>query len=152
MIWQFDIPILTLIVMCAFSALWIRDMMSAAIAFGAYSFLMCLIWAGMGAVDVAFTEAAVGAGVSTVFFIATIYNTTRTKRFDPKDIGFKALVACVVVLAGIFLVKTIADLPAWGDPHAPANEYVASYYIEHAMSDTNVPNMVTKAKTKTNMK
>ncbi|MFV9645565.1 MAG: Na(+)/H(+) antiporter subunit B [Desulfobacterales bacterium] len=38
---------------------------------------MCLIWAGMGAVDVAFTEATVGAGVSTIFFVAAIYHTTR---------------------------------------------------------------------------
>ena len=42
-----------------------------------YSFLMCLVWTGMGAVDVAFTEATVGAGVSTVFFVAAIYHTTR---------------------------------------------------------------------------
>jgi uncharacterized MnhB-related membrane protein len=47
---------------------------------GAYSFLMCLIWTGMGAVDVAFTEATVGAGVSTVFFVAAIYFTTRRTR------------------------------------------------------------------------
>ena len=61
----------------AVAALWIKDLMGAAIVFGTYSFMMCLIWTAMGAVDVAFTEAAVGAGVSTVFFIATAYNTTR---------------------------------------------------------------------------
>jgi uncharacterized MnhB-related membrane protein len=38
---------------------------------------MCLLWAIMGAVDVAFTEASVGAGVSTVFFISAVYHTTR---------------------------------------------------------------------------
>jgi uncharacterized MnhB-related membrane protein len=45
--------------------------------FGIYSFLICLLWAEMGAVDVAFTEAAVGAGVSSVFLIATVFNTKR---------------------------------------------------------------------------
>ena len=45
-----------------------------------YSFLICLLWAEMGAVDVAFTEAAVGAGVSTVIMIATVFSTTRRSK------------------------------------------------------------------------
>ena len=49
----------------------------SAILFGAYSFMMCLLWAIMGAVDVAFTEASVGAGVSTVFFVAAVFRSTR---------------------------------------------------------------------------
>ena len=48
--------------------------------FGIYSFLICLLWAEMGAVDVAFTEAAVGAGVSTVIMIATVFCTTRRSK------------------------------------------------------------------------
>ena len=71
-IWQYDLPLLVLVVLFAVVALSIRNLMGAAIVFGAYSFMMCLIWAGMGAVDVAFTEAAVGAGVSTVFIVSTI--------------------------------------------------------------------------------
>ena len=77
MIWPLDFMILTLIVVCAFAAITVKDLLSAAIIFGAYSFLMCLLWTQMGAVDVAFTEAAVGAGVSAVFFIATVFRTTR---------------------------------------------------------------------------
>ena len=77
MIWELDIIILVFLVVSAVIALRIRDLLSAALLFGIYSFLMCLLWAEMGAVDVAFTEAAVGAGVSTVFLIATVYNTKR---------------------------------------------------------------------------
>jgi len=77
MIWQLDILILTLIVIAAVAAITVKDLLSAAVIFGAYSFLMCLLWTEMGAVDVAFTEAAVGAGVSAVFFIATVFRTTR---------------------------------------------------------------------------
>jgi uncharacterized MnhB-related membrane protein len=77
MIWQFDLVLLTLVVICAVAAITVKDLLSSAILLGAYSFLMCLIWTGMGAVDVAFTEAAVGAGVSTVFFVGAIYFTTR---------------------------------------------------------------------------
>ena len=77
MIWQFDLLILILIVVTAFMALRVRDLLGAAMILGIYSFLMCLLWAEMGAVDVAFTEAAVGAGLSTVFLVATILRTTR---------------------------------------------------------------------------
>lgn len=80
MIWQLDILILVLVVICALAAISVRDLMGSAILLGAYSFLMCLLWTEMGAVDVAFTEAAVGAGISTAFFIAAIYQTTRRTR------------------------------------------------------------------------
>lgn len=77
MIWQIDLIALTLVVICAVAAITVKDLLNAAVILGAYSFLMCLLWTEMGAVDVAFTEAAVGAGVSTVFFIAAIFRTTR---------------------------------------------------------------------------
>ncbi len=77
MIWQLDLILLLLVVICAIAAITVKDLLSSAIILGAYSFLMCLVWAGMGAVDVAFTEATVGAGVSTIFFVAAIYHTTR---------------------------------------------------------------------------
>jgi uncharacterized MnhB-related membrane protein len=77
MIWQLDIILLLLVIICAIAAINVKDLLSSAMLLGAYSFLMCLIWAGMGAVDVAFTEAAVGAGISAAFFIGAIYQTTR---------------------------------------------------------------------------
>lgn len=77
MIWQLDLAILTLVVICAIGAISVKDLLGAAILFGAYSFMMCLLWAVMGAVDVAFTEASVGAGVSTVFFVAAVFRSTR---------------------------------------------------------------------------
>jgi energy-converting hydrogenase B subunit D len=77
MIWQLDLVVLTLVIVCGVGAIMIRDLLGAAILFGAYSFMMCLLWSIMGAVDVAFTEASVGAGVSTVFFVAAVFRTTR---------------------------------------------------------------------------
>lgn len=77
MIWQLDLVLLVLIVISALAAINVKDLLSSAILLGAYSFLMCLLWTEMGAVDVAFTEAAVGAGISTAFFVAAIYQTTR---------------------------------------------------------------------------
>ena len=77
MIWQLDFIILFFAVIAATAAVTVRDLLSATVLLSAFSFLMCLLWTEMGGVDVAFTEAAVGAGVSTAFFVAAIYNTTR---------------------------------------------------------------------------
>lgn len=73
----FNTLILCLLVVVAILSLWLRDLVVAAVVFAIYSFLMCLLWAEMGAVDVAFTEATVGAGVSTVVLIATVFNLKR---------------------------------------------------------------------------
>jgi len=80
MIWQFEFIILFLVVICGIGALAVKDLLGASILFGAYSFMMCLLWAIMGAVDVAFTEASVGAGVSTVLFVAAVFRTSRRTR------------------------------------------------------------------------
>ncbi|MEA3230806.1 MAG: hydrogenase subunit MbhD domain-containing protein [Thermodesulfobacteriota bacterium] len=77
MIWQIELLILIIVIILAVGALAVKDLLSAAILFGAYSFMMCLLWAIMGAVDVAFTEASVGAGVSTVLFVAAVFRTSR---------------------------------------------------------------------------
>ena len=77
MIWQLEFIILILIIVCGVGALMVKDLLGAGILFSAYSFMMCLLWAIMGAVDVAFTEASVGAGVSTVFFVAAVFRTSR---------------------------------------------------------------------------
>ncbi len=73
----FNVFILVFLVVAAVIALRVKDLLTASVVFGIYSFLMCLLWAEMGAVDVAFTEAAVGAGVSAVFLIATVFNVKR---------------------------------------------------------------------------
>ena len=77
MIWQIELIILVLVVLFGMGALAVKDLLGAAILFGAYSFMLCLLWAIMGAVDVAFTEASVGAGISTVLFVAAVFRTTR---------------------------------------------------------------------------
>lgn len=77
MIWQVELAVLVIVLVLAISALNVKDLLGAVILFGAYSFMMCLLWAIMGAVDVAFTEASVGAGVSTVLLVAAVFRTTR---------------------------------------------------------------------------
>jgi multicomponent Na+:H+ antiporter subunit B len=144
MIWQLDICVLSLIVLCAFATIMVKDLLSAAIIFGAYSFLMCLLWTEMGAVDVAFTEASVGAGVSTVLFFAAVFQTTR--RVGIRKSGrmlSKAVAMVAALLTGLLLLIAEADFPNFGDAFTPASLHVSPYYITQTLHDTNVPNMVT---------
>jgi multicomponent Na+:H+ antiporter subunit B len=66
-----------LLLVLAWTALTVRDLLAAVFLLGGYSFLSALIMAQMGAVDVGFTEAAVGAGITGVFFLMAILRTTR---------------------------------------------------------------------------
>ena len=80
MIWELNLILPILAFLCALLALEIRDLLGSVILLGTFSILMCLIWAELGSPDVAFTEAAVGTGVSTAFFVATVLKTTRRTR------------------------------------------------------------------------
>jgi energy-converting hydrogenase B subunit D len=71
---------LVLIVVCAMAAMRTRDLLAAVIIFGAFSFFSALYFAILGALDVAFTEAAVGAVITTVFFVTAIFRTARSSK------------------------------------------------------------------------
>lgn len=142
-IWQYDTLFLALALLFGITALAMQNLMGAAIVFGAYSFLMCLIWTTMGAVDVAFTEAAVGAGVSTVFIFATIYNTGVCAKPKTPRLAFKLSTGLVALGTGAFILSALPDFPNWGDPQSPVNSTISPYYIEHTIRDAHVPNIVT---------
>lgn len=76
----FDVTLIALLIACALAVIRTKDLLAATIIFSTYSLVMCLIWQHRGAPDVAMTEAAVGAGVTTVLFLATIGRTTRRER------------------------------------------------------------------------
>lgn len=80
MILSIDLALLFLILIIAVAAITVRDLLSAIMLLSAYSFLMALVWVEMHSVDVGFTEAAVGAGATTAFFIAALSRTTRWEK------------------------------------------------------------------------
>jgi multicomponent Na+:H+ antiporter subunit B len=144
MIWQLDLSILTLIVICAFATIMVKDLLSAAIIFGAYSFLMCLLWTEMGAVDVAFTEASVGAGVSTVLFFAAVHQTSRKVKAKKRGrLAAKFIGLGAAVIMGLVLLAAERNFPGFADPGSPASLHLSPYYITQTLADTAVPNMVT---------
>ena len=72
-----DLLLLSFLVICALSVAWIRDMLSAVIVFASYGLVMAIIWLQLSAPDIALTEAALGAGVTTLLLIATVSKTKR---------------------------------------------------------------------------
>lgn len=77
MIWQIDLWLLAILLVAAILALEVRDLLVAVVVLAGYNFSMALLFAGLGAVDVALTEAALGAGLTGVFFVMAVYFTKR---------------------------------------------------------------------------
>jgi multicomponent Na+:H+ antiporter subunit B len=108
--------------------------------FGIYSLLAATIFLVLDAVDVAFTEAAVGAGISTVLMLGTLALTAR----EEKTASHPALVPLLVVgITGAALVYGTLDMPRYGDPTAPVHQHVAPRYIQDSPRETGIPNVVT---------
>lgn len=138
----FEIPLLVLLVMTAAGALLVKDLISAVFILGSYSFALALVWALVGAVDVAFVEAVVGAGLATVFFLLTLFRTaekdTLIRRPPVPFIAFVALPALALLL-----LYGAGDLPAFGDPLSPASTHISPEYLESSVEQTRTPNVVT---------
>jgi len=77
MYWQIEIALYVFLVAAALIALEVRDLLAASITTSVFSFVIATLFVAMGAVDVGFTEAVVGAGVVGIYFIAVIVRTTR---------------------------------------------------------------------------
>jgi len=76
----FDIVLLLLLVAIALLVARLKDLLAASLVFSAYSLVLCLLWQHRGAPDVAMTEAAVGAGITTVLFLVAISKTVRREK------------------------------------------------------------------------
>ena len=80
MIVPLDLILLSILVVLAISAVLVKDLLAAVVLLGVYSFLMANVWLQLGACDVAFTEAAVGAGASTALMMAALSRTARREK------------------------------------------------------------------------
>ncbi|MEZ5939554.1 MAG: DUF4040 domain-containing protein [Hyphomonadaceae bacterium] len=118
-----------------------RSLLAAILLMSVYS-LVSVVWLViMDAVDVAFTEAVVGAGISTIVLLGAILLT----RSEALHIKWQDVIgpAAAVLATGALLLYAAIDLPALGDPSSPANAYVGRLYIEHTPHEIGVPNIVT---------
>jgi multicomponent Na+:H+ antiporter subunit B len=117
-----------------------RNLFGAVVLFGVYSFLMATVLVGLDAVDVAMTEAAVGAGVSTVLFLGALF---LTGGIEAQPLRRPWLPLAVSLAVGAVLAWGVQGLPEFSDPDAPIHGHVAPRYLEKAVQETGVPNVVT---------
>ena len=137
-----NITLLSFLAVIAVAVARMTNLLAVIMLFSIFSLLSAALFVVMDAADVAFTEAAVGAGISTVLMLATLALTKDYK--EKKPLGHRPwLPLAVVTVTGAALVYGTLDMPGFGDPNAPQQTHVAPYYIEKSMSDTGVPNMVT---------
>ncbi|MEQ8818087.1 MAG: DUF4040 domain-containing protein [Thalassobaculum sp.] len=135
-----DIVLLGILGITAIAILWTRHLFVATMLAGAYSLTSAALLVALDAVDVAFTEAAVGAGISTVLMLGTLTLTRRREKAH-RRIGAGPLL--LVVVTGAMLIYGTVDMPAFGDPNAPAMQHVAPEYIAGTRDDIKIPNIVT---------
>ena len=118
----------------------LRDLFAVVMLFGIYSFLTASLFVTLDAVDVAFTEAVVGAGISTFLMLCTLALTARREKAKPARTLIPLL---VVVITGATLVYGTLDMPDFSDPSAPVHRHVTPRYIEATEREIGMPNLVT---------
>lgn len=134
---------MTLFVFLIVVALYIaqlRSLFAAAMLFGIFSLLSAGMMTLMDAVDVAFTEAAVGAGISTVLILGALSLTT-SEESRPTHHRWSAKI--IVIATGLMLAYGVLDMPAYGDPDAPIHGHVAPHYLVKSVEEIGIPNVVT---------
>lgn len=135
-----DLVLMTLLAITALAILITRHLFAVAMLTGAFSLLSAGLFVVLDAVDVAFTEAAVGAGISTVLMLGTLAMTSRREQ---SPVRLRAGPFMVAVLTGLALLYATTDMPGFGDPQAPAMVHVVPEYIKGSESEIGVPNIVT---------
>lgn len=141
-----DITLLSFIAVTSIAIMRLTNLFAVVMLYGIFSLLSAGLFVVMDAPDVAFTEAAVGAGISTVLMLATLALVKKSDK-PYSEVAPQShrpwLPLIVVVITGSALVYGTWDIPGFGVAEAPAQTHVARYYIENAMADTGVPNIVT---------
>ena len=134
------ILLLGFLAVTALAAVQLRDLFAVVMLFGIFSLLAAGLFVVMDAVDVAFTEAAVGAGISTVLMLGTLGLTGRREKVHTHR---PVLPLLVVFVTGAALVFGTLDMPKFGEPDAPIHRHVAPRYIQESPKEIGIPNIVT---------
>lgn len=147
-----DFALLALLATTAIAVVRTTNLFAAVMLAGIYSLLSAGLFTVMDAVDVAFTEAAVGAGISTVLLLATLAlvgSRVKTPQLRITEISAKVparrpmFPLLVVFITGGILMYGTLDMPPYGEPGNPIHQHVAPMYLEGSERDIGVPNVVT---------
>ena len=137
-----NVTLLAFLAITAVAIVRMTNLFAIIMLYGIFSFLSAGLFIVMDAVDVAFTEAAVGAGISTVLMLTTLALTKGQKEKQP-TVHRPWLPLMVVIVTGSALVYGTWDIPPFGDPNAPAQTHVAPGYLERSIPETGIQNVVT---------
>lgn len=135
-----DIVLLILLAITGIAVIRVRNLFAAVMLASIYSLVSAGLFVVMDAVDVAFTEAAVGAGISTVLMLGTLALVGHQER-KPKHTPLLPLF--VVVITGAILVYGTTEMPPFGNPDNPAQQHVAPHYLQESEHEIHIPNVVT---------
>ncbi|OQY19150.1 MAG: cation:proton antiporter [Desulfobacteraceae bacterium 4572_35.1] len=135
-----DIVLLSFLCITVVAIVYIRKLFCAIMLLGIFSLLSASLFVTMDAVDVAFTEAAVGTGISSILLLSALA-LTHTREQRPPHQPYIALL--VVVVTGAVLIYGTMDLPRFGDPNSPIHRHVAVRYIADSPHEVGPPNIVT---------
>lgn len=135
-----DLTLLFFLVVVAVAVVRTKDLFAATMLLGIYSLLTALIFVTLDAVDVAFTEAAVGAGISTILALSTLSLTARKEKAHSRS-PIIPLIVCGIT--GAALIYGTFDMPRFGDPEAPIHQHVAPHYLQASAEEIDIPNVVT---------
>jgi len=125
----------------ALATVWIRNLFAATMLMGIFSLLAASLYVLLDAVDVALTEAAVGAGISIILMLGALVLTTSKEKVHDARHNLLALV--VVLITGAALIYGTMDMPNFADPKAPAHQHVSPRYTQESVDEIGIPNMVT---------
>ena len=136
----FLISLLSLLTIAAVLTATSKNLFAAVLLLCVYSLMSAAVFILLDAPDVAFTEAAVGAGLSTVLFLMAIALTSKLHSYKSSH-PWSAIVL-VSLVAGM-LLYAIPDFPPFASPDAPAHGRIAEYYLDNTERDIGIPNVVT---------
>ncbi|HUS55290.1 MAG TPA: DUF4040 domain-containing protein [Thermohalobaculum sp.] len=135
-----NMVLLTLLAVITVGIIRVRNLFGVVVLAGAYSFLMASVMIVLDAVDVAMTEASVGAGISTVLALGALH-LTKTEEAPPR---YSAMIPLFVAVGtGAMLIYGTWGLPAFGLADTPMNTGVGLDYLNRNYGETNIPNVVT---------
>ena len=137
-----NIALVSLMVVVAVMVLRTRRLIPAIVMTGAYSLISAAMFVNLDAVDVAFTEAAVGAGISTVLLLAAMARLPN----EEKPLKNNNLIAPIMVVSitGVLLVTAVIYLPPFGaaDAHY-THTHIAPRFLAESDAKLHIPNVVT---------
>ena len=158
---NFRLILLIFLILCALFVSFSKNLLVSILIFMSYSLVMSMLWVLLESPDLAITEAAVGAGVTSVLFFITLRRISAMgkEHKDEQDMTTKEInsrsavklfdrfykVAAIVLGAAIIaaLVVMVSHLPEFGNPGNPYNNEVSERYLAKALEETGAVNAVT---------